>query len=308
MPQIIKKAFTLIELLVVIAIIGILSGLIVVSMQGLIEKAKIAKSQVFFSSLKNILIGNVISEWKFDGVTASGNPANSLDVLDTWGGNNNGTVAYPPTIVTGANCISGSCLQFDGVDDYVDFGNDSSLSMRTGDQTISFWVKFDNALASQYETLFTCGADAAGRDGYWIRRSSQNRLQLDFNDGTLTLLTGFLSASDSLVNNTWYSMVIVFDRDIAAQAYINGVKQSDSLNITSQQGDVINFSNLRIGAFSSSLHRFQGIMDEVRIYNAIMPISQIKERYYIGLNSLLIDGKIKEGEYLERINSLASNE
>jgi prepilin-type N-terminal cleavage/methylation domain-containing protein len=53
MNELIKKAFTLIELLVVIAIIGILSGLIVVSMGGVTQKANIAKAQVFSNSLKN---------------------------------------------------------------------------------------------------------------------------------------------------------------------------------------------------------------------------------------------------------------
>ena len=47
MHKIKQLAFTLIELLVVIAVIGILSGLIVVSMSGVTNKATIAKAQVF---------------------------------------------------------------------------------------------------------------------------------------------------------------------------------------------------------------------------------------------------------------------
>ena len=55
MNRFIKKAFTLIELLVVIAIIGILSGLIVVTMSGVTQKARIAKAQAFSNSLRNAL-------------------------------------------------------------------------------------------------------------------------------------------------------------------------------------------------------------------------------------------------------------
>lgn len=283
MHKLLKQAFTLIELLVVIAIIGILSGLVIVGINGMVQKATIAKNQMFSNSLRNALLRNIISEWKFDGATINGNPASTNDVLDTWSGMNNGSVSYPPTVKTGSDCVSGSCLFFDGDNDFVDFGSDPSLSMRTGDQTLSFWVNFDNAIAPQHETLFICGADATGRAGYWIRRSNQTRLQFDFSDGTSSPITGFLSAEDFLMNNIWYYMVVVFDRDSVAQVYINGVPQAESVNISSQQGDVQNYSSLKIGAFSSSMHRFEGRIDEVRIYNTILPVSKILEQYYAGL-------------------------
>ena len=46
-----KKGFTLIELLVVIAIIGLLSSVVLVSMQGTRQKAKIAKAQQEVSAI-----------------------------------------------------------------------------------------------------------------------------------------------------------------------------------------------------------------------------------------------------------------
>jgi hypothetical protein len=280
--------------------------MIVVVMGEMTEKANTAKFQIFSNSLRNSLMANLISEWKFDGETSEGSPAALNDVLDTWGNRNNGSIPFPPTIETGADCISGSCLRFDGENDYVDFGTDDSLSMGDSDYTLSFWVNFDNAEASQYETLFICGADAAGNDGYWIRRSSQTRLQLDFSDGTLSPLTNFLSPTNSLVNNIWYYIVIVFDRDSVAQAYIDGVRQSDSLDISSQQGNVQNFSSLKIGAFSSALHRFDGRMDEIRIYNTAVTIAQIKQQYYIGLNNLFNGGIIDSAEYYLRIKKISS--
>jgi len=46
-----ERSFTLIELLVVIAIIGLLSSVVLVSMQGTRQKAKIAKAQQEVSAI-----------------------------------------------------------------------------------------------------------------------------------------------------------------------------------------------------------------------------------------------------------------
>jgi prepilin-type N-terminal cleavage/methylation domain-containing protein len=300
MNKILKQAFTLIELLVVIAIIGILSGLIVVSMSGVTQKANIAKAQVFSNSLRNSLMLNLISEWKLDentgGVTA-----------DSWSGGNTGTLVgatHLPVWKEGSNCISGSCLQFDGTEDYVDFGADSNLSMGTGDATVSLWVEFDNALAPGNETLISCGGDTLDHKGYWLRRySGTSYLHAFFSSGTIRISIT-LSAPGSLVANTWYNIVVVFDRDNVAQAYINGSKQTGySGNITSQAADIQNYKSLTIGSWSTATgSRLAGKMDEVRLYNTAIPTSQIKEQYYVGLNNLLSNNVIEKEEYLNRIN------
>jgi prepilin-type N-terminal cleavage/methylation domain-containing protein len=311
MDKLFKTAFTLIELLVVIAIIGILSGLIVVTMNGVTAKANIAKGQVFSNSLRNALMMNLISEWKFDGTTTDGSPATTNDVLDAWSGGNNGTVANPPTVKTGSNCVSRSCLQFDGNNDYVDFGSGSSLSMGLGDQTISLWVNFDNALAPQYETLAVngCANTGTGYDGFHLYRwNGTSRLGCNFTDGSATFVSNYLSLDNSLVANTWYNIAVVFDRDGVAQAYINGVRQTgSSLTISSQAGDVQNSQSFKIGAMSSSSFRLAGKMDDVRLYGAIIPVSQIKEQYYSGLNQLLKNGGISYSEYINRINNISKN-
>ena len=78
-----RVAFTLIELLVVIAIIGILSGLIITTMSGATESARIAKLKVYSNSVRDTLGANMVSEWKFDGPTGDGIAATANDVLDT---------------------------------------------------------------------------------------------------------------------------------------------------------------------------------------------------------------------------------
>lgn len=311
MNKLVKQAFTLIELLVVIAIIGILSGLIVVSMGGMTQKATIAKAQVFSNSLRNSLMTNIVSEWKFDGTTADSASATSSDVLDTWKNINNGVVsATPPKVRTGSNCVSGSCLQFDGSVasgnyNYVDFGNNSSLSMGTGDATVSFWVKFDNAKAPDYELLVGCSSTGTTSTGYWIDRyPNSSQLEVYFNNGTIY---GSATMSPAiLIADNWYNIVVVFDRDGAVQAYINGGKQTGySMDISGRQGNIQNALSLRIGGYSSTAYRLAGKMDDIRLYSAAMPVSQIQEQYYAGLNKLLASNQITSEEYLSKINNVS---
>jgi len=303
MNKLIQKAFTLIELLVVIAIIGILSGLIVVSMSGVTEKANIAKAQVFSNSLRNALMANIVSEWKFDGVTTE-RAAVSADVVDSWGGVNNGTIpASPaiPTIKVGSSCVSGSCLSFDG-GDYVSGTN--NLSLTTTPISISAWVNF---------TDFNAGHENPRiieiRDGtYSIQIARDNSSTRFTTKHTEYQLTSVATQWDIPVMGIWYHVVAVFNAtNDTTLFYVNGASGSGGVNNNVGFGTVV--SKFYLGARSDLVGStfLKGKLDDVRIYNAAIPTSQIKEQYYTGLNNLLINGSINKEEYLSRINDYASN-
>ncbi|MFA5013017.1 MAG: LamG-like jellyroll fold domain-containing protein [Candidatus Paceibacterota bacterium] len=306
MQKIKIKAFTLIELLVVIAIIGILSALIVVGMSSTTQKATIAKAQVFSNSLRNSLMDNLVSEWKLDGNTN-----------DTWAAlfANNGIWSGPTapntvaTYGTTSECVSGQCMDFDGVDDIIDCGNNISLSMGTKDHTVSIWAKFDSAIATgDGNALFrTSGTQLATYGGYLIwRYPSTSRLRIWFSDGTSNI-DNFLSATGTLVANTWYNIVVTFDRDSVIRAYINGQVQPETLNIVALLGNIQNQSPLTIGAYASTYGRHDGKLDEARLFHAITTLSQIHEQYYAGLNRLLANRGVEIAEYQQRIAELKSN-
>jgi len=46
---------------------------------------------------------------------------------------------------------------------------------------------------------------------------------------------------------------------------------------------------------------FNGLIDEVRIYEKALETAQVKELYYAGLDRLLAKGLIDEQEYQERL-------
>jgi prepilin-type N-terminal cleavage/methylation domain-containing protein len=308
MNKLIKKAFTLIELLVVIAIIGILSGLIVVSMGGMTQKASIAKAQVFSSSLRNSLMMNIVGEWKFDELTTA---VQSSTIQDTWSSSNNAILSTNSDgldkIKTGTNCISGNCLSFDGTDDYAyvsGSNNPTSNLAITGAITLSAWVKFNNSGTDG--TIISRGAGLAGSDnyGYALTRYSGSN-KIDFDTYSMTARDALVSSS-IITDSNWHLIIATWDRTMGTNGkkiYIDGILDNQKTSSISAMGQP-NYQ-FRIGIGGTNLYPLNGSIDDVRVYSATVPTSQIKEKYYANLNNLLKNGVINKEEYLSRINELA---
>ncbi|MFA5432207.1 MAG: LamG-like jellyroll fold domain-containing protein [Candidatus Paceibacterota bacterium] len=298
MSKLIKQAFTLIELLVVIAIIGILSGMIVVSMSGVTQKATMAKAQVFSNSLRNSLIMNIQAQYSFDDITDYNVTTKVLNstvgnVPDSWS-DNEGRAYDGPTLKEENECVSGHCLFFDGTDDYIDCGTGASLNL-TNSFTLSAWIK-----PITPDVGYIVGRFNATNAGYMMRWGN---VAINFYYGS----SSSVSSNSFMSSDDWTLITTTFNEG-TVNYYRNGVSVGSDSGITILAADAVNNTiGSRYGGTSTS-HFFNGLIDDVRIYNAAIPTSQIKEQYYAGLNSLLANGNIAKEEYRRRINSIASNE
>jgi prepilin-type N-terminal cleavage/methylation domain-containing protein len=280
-----SKSFTLIEILVVIVVIGIISSFIIVGLSSVSDKANIAKGQAFSNSLRNSLLMNLVSEWKLDEGTGS-------TTLDSWG-SNTGTLgtsttgdAAEPTWTT--DCVSSKCLSFDGVDDYVSVNsvNDFNLS-KTNQLTVGLWFKTNaiNGTAiviKQNEWMFY--PILGNTVGFLVR-------------GTTTWR--YSSTCSNIQTNKWYHIVGVANysgTNLNMNFYVNGVSYGET-NHTTDLGTTTN--SVTIGG--NWTDRFNGTIDDVRIYNQAIPTSQIQQNYYSGLNNLIIKNQINIEEYSQRI-------
>ena len=276
------KSFTLIELLVVIVIIGILAGVIIVSTSSSISKASIAKVKVFENSVQNELGANMVSRWKLDEISGGVTP-------DAWG-NNPGTIYGDPTVKDDVDCVSGKCMEFDGVDDYIDCGNNNSLNIKDN-LTLSAWFFVKDFI--DYSGIISTGSGAIGQS-FSLHIRTEDKITFSRSDGVFWTVNSFF-----LLPNKWYHVAGVDDGN-KILIYIDGYKNS----YTNFLGDGISMNYFHIGNYSSF---FKGLLDDVRIYNAALTTSQIKQEYIAGLNSLLANNNISKEEYDERINSLALN-
>jgi Concanavalin A-like lectin/glucanases superfamily/Secretion system C-terminal sorting domain/Calcineurin-like phosphoesterase len=165
-----------------------------------------------------------------------------------------------------------SYLQFDGTDDYVNFGQ--YLSTASGGPltkgTIEFWFKAKTLDANdQYLLSLTkSGASYDGELRCYIDGPTNNIVFTIECTGPATTHT-IKSGSTAITAGAWYHVALVWESDVAnsMKMFVNGVQTGSSL--TPACGMLIADQNLNIGRSNStpSNSYFDGYMDELRIWN-----------------------------------------
>jgi len=286
------KAFTLIELLVVIAIIGILSAFILVGTGSIINKANIAKGEVFTSSLRNSLLANIISEWKLD-------EGSGATIKDSWSGGNNGTLtcAVSSCWKAEADCVNGTCCFFSG-NSYVSIDYNDNFNFGTNSFTVNYWFAKDDK-SQAYNINFGPGVGS-------------HNISFDFDDGGYGVWIYWMSSGDvghsvkttnNYSNGRWHNLTFLRDGNVF-KLYVDGVyitqtTESDPIDVS----DPV-YSSLEIGSTDNT---YVGKIDDVRIFDAAMPTSQIQRNYFVGLNKLFAKNQITQSDYYSRIADLTNN-
>lgn len=199
-----------------------------------------------------------VGYWHFD--EGSGNTAS-----DSTSERNDGTL-YGATWTSGK---VGDALEFDGVDDFVEALDDSSLNITDG-ITIEAWVK-PNEIVS-YHTIVS----KYWVTGYYLRIESYGILNriIDF------AASGTLQTESGLVPIGSWSHIVGVSNGTYAKIYLNG-ELIKSGQIAYPSGNIgTNDKPLRIGAWPvDSSQPFSGTIDEIRILNRALSAEEIEEDY-----------------------------
>ena len=307
MKQMIKQGFTLIELLVVIAIVGILSGLIIATMSGSTESARIAKLKVYSNSVRDTLGANLVSEWKLD---ENNNPS-ANKTPDSWGANtgtlgDGSTTTTFPTLSLESVCASGKCFSFDG-SDYVIAASSDTLNPLLGNFSICAWI-YPRSIPSTFGTIAQKGNNWNAANGYLFVIGSSDDRYIMLGDGTSYYAAEALTTPGAY--NKWEYICTTIDRATSVKIYVNGINQVITVetNTTwSSMGTISPANPFYIGSRFASGYWFDGLIDDVRIYNTAISTSQIQQNYLAGLNKLLANNGITKQEYANRIVDLNKN-
>jgi len=188
-------------------------------------------------------------------------PGSGTSWRDLSGNNNNGTLTNGPTF----SATNGGCIVFDGVDDYVDVSNASTLNSNT--QTINIWYNA-TTLPGRAATIICKHNTVDSTNGYNI--FAGNSAQIKPATGTTDIGTG------GGVVSTWYFLTLTFTINSSATFYINAVN-----NASAAIGNFTMSSNsLRIGRSPDSFWSvFTGKIANVSVYNRVLSASEISQNY-----------------------------
>lgn len=211
----------------------------------------------------------LVSYWTFDEVDTK--EAIVKDVL----GKNNGTAVGNPKIVEGK---LNKCLSFDGVDDCVKVGDDPSLNFKGGEFSVEAWVRLDAWVAQKEFAIAKKAVGYENTPGWLVMASAWGRPEKKV--GFYFAITN-AAWGDNCFKSTdydtgqWYHVVATRSGK-EGKLYIDGVlsgqKTADALS-----RDVDNDDDMYIGkAYPGSLY-WNGLIDEVRIYNRALSMDEVKQ-------------------------------
>lgn len=207
----------------------------------------------------------LVSYWKFD--EGSGTSA-----ADSSGNGNTGTLTNGPTWSSNTPSGTGYSLSFDGVNDYVDVGNLSNLSLGGANKvSLSLWGNWDS-LASTIETLFSW------QSGSTVALVLHTSIA---SEGVLAAAGGGYGEQLGVDINGWHNWTMVYDGTLSGDSnrlklYLDGSQKT--LNFAAAVPAVLPVinANAKIGTQDCCAGReWTGLIDDVRIYNTALSTSDI---------------------------------
>ncbi len=188
----------------------------------------------------------------------------------------------------------GQAFSLDGIDQYVDLGNDPSLQVSSGDFTVDTWVNF-SSLRNSSGPCFGPGCDqsivdkmAAGfgppnANGWRLLKQSDDHFWFCLGGGSFNACGGVHSATTA-VAGVWYHVAAVKTTDpnngaAVMTIYVNGVAEAST-----EQGNFAdsNVADLRIGSYVQEGAFLNGEADEVELFNRALAPSEIAAIYNAG--------------------------
>lgn len=220
----------------------------------------------------------LVGHWTFDGYDMDWS-STTAEVRDRSGqGNHGNTDASMNANISTAAGVMGQGLAFDG-STYVNIADTNAFSpSTTGVLSVSAWIKAETLVPFNGTTQEPV-SKGAGSNYEWSMRIGSTGLasfavfQADGSNHCVAL------DSVTFPLNTWVHVVGLYTGSDCL-LYVDSVLKSSGNGLT---GSITNgTAPMRLGIRGDSSRNFRGALDDVRIYNNILPASEVKRLYQLG--------------------------
>ena len=200
--------------------------------------------------------------------------------MDSSGYVNNGTLVNSSNRCANSNCPVwtagrfGNGIQLDGLDDYVNVSDSSSVNITGNTLTLSAWVRINRTASTDTTQTIISKTAASDSEQYVLLYTADshgvpNRFRFDVRNSSAT--ASIYTNGTYATTNTWIHVTGVYNSS-RITIFING----SEMNSTTTAGDITGrASDVNIGRLASGGQLFNGTIDEVRIYSENVSISRI---------------------------------
>ena len=203
----------------------------------------------------------------------------------------NNTIGWGQGAKVGSSFSNTKSITLDGVDDFVDCGDNDNLSFGDGSAdsafSISAWIK------PSAKNFIIISKDVSGADEYLFYINSLNQLSLVLSDNTISNRRSRNSGNISSNYNNWIHVAATYNgvggtnADNGIKLYLNAVQVDSGTNNSGSYTAMHNGSApLNIGNYNSSLFASGGI-DETAIFNTELSQSDVTAIYGSGVPTSL---------------------
>ena len=219
--------------------------------------------------VENDIRNGLVGQWGFDEATGT-------LTYDSTGNKNSGTLTNNPTRAT-STCKIGNCISFDGVDDYI--SSSQAISFGVGSFSVGLWMKATGT--SAYNAIFDEGSPVnSGISGYQLFLSG-GYLRYNMSDGIGHWQELVVGGSPDLRDNKWHHVVWTYDAS-NSRFYLDSVLlDTDPWNYGTGN------SAAQFLIAKSWVPTFNGIFDDVRVYNRALSADEVKQLFNSNVYSRL---------------------
>ena len=208
---------------------------------------------------------NLHAEYGFD-------EGSGATVADSSGNSNTGQIRGASWSTTAKY---GPAVLFDGTSSYIDLGNPSSLQT-TGSMSWSAWIYATGNPPDDGQIV------ARSNNAGWQFKTTPDTGKRTFGvmvSGSSTSITQRYSKT-VVALNTWYHVAGVYNAAAKTlDIYVNGVLDNGALSGTVPSSQYVPNLNVTIGKRSDGFY-FKGIIDNLRIYDRALTVSEIQNDMY----------------------------